>query len=168
MANIAPWWHPIRLAEDLAILDNMTGGRVEVGFGRGIWPYEGPQFHPNADPRKDVENRELFRETIEIVREIWSNEYFSYDGANYSFPAEGTVFSHPQYPPNPDWQVGESVTKLRVTPETPPEAAPSTMDDSLHRPLRDDRSRNGSEGLLLAASRSQNQAADGSLRPGQD
>ena len=116
MANIAPWWHPIRLAEDLAILDNMTGGRVEVGFGRGIWPYEGPQFHPNADPRKDVENRELFRETIEIVREIWSNEYFSYDGANYSFPAEGTVFSHPQYPPNPDWQVGESVTKLRVTP----------------------------------------------------
>ena len=116
MANIAPWWHPIRLAEDLAILDNMTGGRVEVGFGRGIWPYEGPQFHPNADPRKDVENRELFRETIEIVREIWSNEYFSYDGSNYSFPAEGTVFSHPQYPPNPDWQVGENVTKLRVTP----------------------------------------------------
>ena len=45
MANIAPWWHPIRLAEDLAILDNMSGGRVEVGFGRGIWPYEGPQFH---------------------------------------------------------------------------------------------------------------------------
>ena len=53
MANIAPWWHPIRLAEDIAILDNMTGGRVEVGFGRGIWPYEGPQFHPNADPRRD-------------------------------------------------------------------------------------------------------------------
>ena len=36
MANIAPWWHPIRLAEDLAILDNMTLGRVDVGFGRGI------------------------------------------------------------------------------------------------------------------------------------
>ena len=116
MANIVPWWHPIRLAEDLAILDNMTGGRVDVGFGRGIWPYEGPQFHPNADPRKDVENRELFRETVEIVREIWSNEYFSHQGVNYSFPAEGTVFSHPQYPPNPDWQDGDRVTKLRVTP----------------------------------------------------
>ena len=62
MANIAPWWHPIRLAEDLSILDNMTRGRIDVGFGRGIWPYEGPQFHPNADPRKDRENRELFRE----------------------------------------------------------------------------------------------------------
>ena len=116
MANIAPWWHPIRLAEDLAILDNMTRGRVDVGFGRGIWPYEGPQFHPNADPRKDQENRELFAETVEIVRKIWADEYFSHEGANYAFPAEGTVFSHPSYPPNPDWQDGERVTRLRVTP----------------------------------------------------
>ena len=116
MANIAPWWHPIRLAEDLAILDNMTGGRLEVGFGRGIWPYEGPQFHPNADPRKDAENRELFRETVEVVREIWANEYFSYRGSNYSFPVDDTVFSHPRYPSNPAWQDGDRVTKLRVTP----------------------------------------------------
>ncbi len=116
LANIAPWWHPIRLAEDVAILDNLTRGRVEVGFGRGIWPYEGPQFHPNADPRKDEENRELFRETVEIAREIWTNEYFSYQGTNYRFPADGTVFSHPLYPPDPAWQDGERVTKLRVTP----------------------------------------------------
>ena len=116
MANIAPWWHPIRLAEDLAILDNMTKGRIEVGFGRGIWPYEGPQFHANADPRQDAENRELFRETIEVVRKIWSDEYFSHQGENYSFPAEDTVFSHPSYPPDPAWQDGERVTRLRVTP----------------------------------------------------
>ncbi len=117
MANIAPHWHPIRLAEDLAILDNMSGGRVEAGFGRGIWPYEGPQFHPNADPRKDSENRELFQETVEIVREIWTNEYFSYHGTNYSFPADDTVFSHPLYPSNPAWQDGDKVTRLRVTPK---------------------------------------------------
>ena len=116
MANIAPWWHPIRLAEDLATLDNMSGGRVEVGFGRGIWPYEGPQFHPNADPRKDAENRELFRETVEVVRKIWTDEYFSHQGENYTFPVEDTVFSHPSYPSNPIWQDGDSVTKLRVTP----------------------------------------------------
>ena len=116
MANIAPWWHPIRLAEDLAILDNMSGGRVEVGLGRGIWPYEGPQFHPNADPRRDKENRELFRETVEILRAIWTNEYFSYRGTNYRFPVDDTIFSHPKYPSNPDWQEGDRVTKLRVTP----------------------------------------------------
>ena len=116
MANIAPWWHPIRLAEDIAILDNMSRGRVEVGLGRGIWPYEGPQFHPNADPRKDKENRELFREMVVILREIWTNDYFSYRGTNYNFPVEDTVFSHPKYPSNPEWQQGDVVTKLRVTP----------------------------------------------------
>ena len=116
MANIAPWWHPIRLAEDIAILDNMSRGRVEVGLGRGIWPYEGPQFHPNADPRKDKENRELFREMVEILREVWTNDYFFHRGTNYNFPVEDTIFSHPKYPSNPEWQQGDAVTKLRVTP----------------------------------------------------
>ncbi|MYC29675.1 MAG: LLM class flavin-dependent oxidoreductase [Chloroflexi bacterium] len=116
MANIATWWHPIRLAEDLAILDNMTRGRVEVGFGRGIWPYEGPQFHLNADPRKDQENRELFGETVEVIRKIWAEEYFSHRGTNYTFPAENTVFSHPSIPPDPAWCEDGRVTRLRVTP----------------------------------------------------
>ena len=116
MANIATWWHPIRLAEDLAMLDNMSGGRLEVGFGRGIWPYEGPQFHPNADPRKDAENRELFQETIEIVRKIWANEYFDHHGTNYTFPVPDTVFSHPSIAPDPAWHDGDHVTSLRVTP----------------------------------------------------
>ena len=118
MANIATWWHPIRLAEDLAILDNMSGGRLEVGFGRGIGPYEGPQFHPNADPRKDAENRELFQETVEIVRKIWANEYFDHHGTNYTFPVPDTVFSHPSVAPDPEWHDGDRVTSLRVTPRT--------------------------------------------------
>ena len=116
MANIAPWWHPIRLAEDIATLDNMTKGRVDVGFGRGIWPYEGPQFHPNADPRKDQENRELFQETVEVVRKIWSEEFFSHQGTNYRFPVSDTLFSHPSYPPDPAWHEDGRVTRLRVTP----------------------------------------------------
>ncbi len=117
MANIAVWWHPIRLAEDLAILDNLSKGRMEVGFGRGIWPYEGPQFHPNADPRKDKENRELFAEVIEVVKKVWTQEYFSHEGPNFKFPADGTEFSHPLYPSNPEWQDGATVKKLRITPK---------------------------------------------------
>ena len=117
MANIATWWHPIRLAEDIALLDHMTRGRLDVGFGRGIWPYEGPQFHPNADPRKDQENRELFQETVEIVRKIWTEEFFAHQGPNYTFPADNTVFSHPSHPPDPAWHDGEKVTALRVTPQ---------------------------------------------------
>ena len=116
MANIATWWHPIRLAEDLAMLDNMSAGRLEVGFGRGIWPYEGPQFHPNADPRKDAENRELFQETVEIVRKIWADQSFDHQGTNYTFPVPDTIFSHPALASDPAWQDGDRVTRLRVTP----------------------------------------------------
>ena len=111
------WWNPIRLAEDIAILDNMTKGRVEAGFGRGIWPYEGPQFHPHADTRLEKENRELFRETVECVQKVWTQEHFSHQGPNYTFPAPGTTFKHPLYPSNPEWQDGDQVTKLRVTPK---------------------------------------------------
>ena len=93
MANIATWRHPIRLAEDLAMLDNMSGDRLEAGFGRGIWPCEGPQFHPNADPCKDAENRELFQETVDIVRKVWADECFDHQGTNYAFPALDTISS---------------------------------------------------------------------------
>ena len=97
MANIAPWWHPIRLAEDLAILDNMTEGRIEVGFGRGIWPYEGPQFHANADPRKDAENRELFREA--------SRSCGRYGPMSTSPTRERTTVSPPRIPFSPTHRI---------------------------------------------------------------
>ena len=116
MANIAVWWHPIRLAEDIAILDNLTEGRIDVGFGRGIRGYEGPQFHPNADPKKE-ENRTLFVETVEIFKKAWTEEFFSHEGENYRFPATATRFSHPMYPVNPEWQDGDQVIRLRVTPK---------------------------------------------------
>ena len=116
MANIAVWWHPIRLAEDIAILDNLTQGRIEVGFGRGIRGYEGPQFHPNADPKKE-ENRILFIETVDVVKKAWTEEFFSHEGENYRFPALETRFSHPMYPVNPQWQDGDRVIRLRVTPK---------------------------------------------------
>src|SRR5579872_1067963 len=44
----APTWHPIRLAEDLAILDHLTKGRLHVGFGRGVFHRDTAPFHPNA------------------------------------------------------------------------------------------------------------------------
>ena len=58
----------------------------------------------------------MFREMVVILREIWTNEYFSYLGTNYNFPVDDTIFSHPKYPSNPEWQQGDVVTKLRVTP----------------------------------------------------
>ena len=168
MANIAPWWHPIRLAEDVAILDNLTRGRVEVGFGRGVWPYEGPQFHPNADPRKDAENRVLFQETVEIARGIWTNEYFSYQGTNYSVPRgrhrllPSAVSAEPRMAGR---GAGDEAARDAATLPGPP---PAAVDDRIHGPIRDDCGRARPESVLLAAPRAQDQGAHGALRAGQE
>ena len=53
---------------------------------------------------------------VVILREIWTNDYFSYRGTNFNFPVDDTIFSHPKYLSNPEWQRGDVVTKLRMTP----------------------------------------------------
>ena len=50
MANIDPWWHPIRLAEDLAILDNMTGAGWKSGLAGGSGSTKGPSSTPTPIP----------------------------------------------------------------------------------------------------------------------
>jgi alkanesulfonate monooxygenase SsuD/methylene tetrahydromethanopterin reductase-like flavin-dependent oxidoreductase (luciferase family) len=118
-ADLAAHTRRIRIGQlaNIAVLDHLTKGRIDVGFGRGIWPYEGPQFHPHADPRKVEENQILFRETVEIVIKAMTQEFFSHEGPNYRFPAPGTTFSHPRFPTDPAWQDGDRVVKLNVTPK---------------------------------------------------
>ena len=50
-AAIATFWHPLRLAEDLALLDQLSDGRVEVGLGRGLYGREALNLNELADPR---------------------------------------------------------------------------------------------------------------------
>ena len=55
-------------------------------------------FHPNADPRKDKENRTLFREVIEVAKEIWKNEYFLLQGREFHLPSRGDPLQAPPVP----------------------------------------------------------------------
>ena len=50
-AAIMTFWHPLRLAEDVALLDQLVDGRLEVGLGRGNYGLEGLNLNPIADPR---------------------------------------------------------------------------------------------------------------------
>lgn len=94
--------HPIQIAEDIAMLDHMSGGRVEFGVGRGIYPRETVNMNPSADVRNSAVNRALFAETLEVIREAWSNEFFSYQGEHHQFPQPGLRFDHPMSPPLPE------------------------------------------------------------------
>jgi alkanesulfonate monooxygenase SsuD/methylene tetrahydromethanopterin reductase-like flavin-dependent oxidoreductase (luciferase family) len=82
--NIAPMWHPLRLAEDFATADILTGGRTVFGVGRG---YHTREVESLGGPMLDGEaNREVFEEGVEIILKAFNEESFSYKGAHYSLP----------------------------------------------------------------------------------
>src|ERR1700756_2828677 len=83
--NIAPMWHPLRLAEDFATADILTGGRTIFGVGRGYHTREVETF---GAPMLDQEaNRELFEEQVEIIFKAFNEESFSHRGKYYTLPA---------------------------------------------------------------------------------
>ena len=82
--NIAPMWHPLRLAEDYAMADILTKGRVIFGVGRG---YHSREVETFGAPILDQEaNRELFEEQVEIIFKAFDNERFSHQGKHYTLP----------------------------------------------------------------------------------
>jgi alkanesulfonate monooxygenase SsuD/methylene tetrahydromethanopterin reductase-like flavin-dependent oxidoreductase (luciferase family) len=84
--NITPMWHPLRLAEDFAVADILTGGRVTFGVGRGYHTREVETF---GSPLQDQPaNRELFEEQVEIIFKSFNEESFSHQGKYYTLPPQ--------------------------------------------------------------------------------
>ena len=84
--NITPRWHPLRLAEDFAMADILTKGRVIFGVGRGYHTREVETF---GSPLIDQEaNRELFEEQVDIIFKAFNNDSFSHKGKYYTLPPE--------------------------------------------------------------------------------
>jgi alkanesulfonate monooxygenase SsuD/methylene tetrahydromethanopterin reductase-like flavin-dependent oxidoreductase (luciferase family) len=82
--NIAPMWHPLRLAEDFATADILTRGRTIFGVGRG---YHSREVETFGAPILDQEaNRELFEEQVEIILKSFDQESFSHQGKHYTLP----------------------------------------------------------------------------------
>jgi alkanesulfonate monooxygenase SsuD/methylene tetrahydromethanopterin reductase-like flavin-dependent oxidoreductase (luciferase family) len=84
--NIVPMWHPLRLAEDYAMADILSGGRVVFGVGRGYHTREVETF---GSPLIDqAANRELFEEQVDIIFKAFNEESFSHKGKHYTLPPE--------------------------------------------------------------------------------
>ena len=77
---LMPFNHPIRLAEDLAVLDNISGGRVDLGIGMGYAPHEFRGFGFPIARRVSLMN-----EGIEVLQRCFTGERFSYHGNRYQF-----------------------------------------------------------------------------------
>jgi alkanesulfonate monooxygenase SsuD/methylene tetrahydromethanopterin reductase-like flavin-dependent oxidoreductase (luciferase family) len=79
---VVPWWNPVRLAHEIAMLDVLLRGRrLLLGLGRGISAHE---YASLGVPRD--KSREYFHEIVEILRLADSQERFSYDGEIFKIP----------------------------------------------------------------------------------
>ena len=84
--NIVPMWHPMRLAEDFAMADVLTGGRLIFGVGRGYHSREVESF--GAPVIDNDANKELFEEQMEVIFKAFNEESFSHQGKYYTIPAD--------------------------------------------------------------------------------
>ena len=116
--NIAPMWHPLRLAEDYAMADHMTDGRVVFGVGRG---YHTREVETLGGPLLDKDaNREIFEEQVDILFKAFNNKSFSHQGKHYTLPPavpyrgyelkELTLVPRPKNLPVECWQPVVSAT----------------------------------------------------------
>src|ERR1700751_2826107 len=90
--NILPMWHPIRLAEDYAVADILTGGRVIMGIGRGYHTREAESF--GAPLLDAAANLELFEEGYELLMKAFNEEAFAHRGKHYTVPPPGPYRGH--------------------------------------------------------------------------
>jgi alkanesulfonate monooxygenase SsuD/methylene tetrahydromethanopterin reductase-like flavin-dependent oxidoreductase (luciferase family) len=116
-ATMLPFWHPLRLAEDVALLDQLTGGRVEFGMGRGRVRREAYGLNLLADPANEEQSKAILEETYEILIKAWTQEFFAHRGRFYEFPPPDAVWKHPVSLQDGRGLDGTSVTGLCLVPK---------------------------------------------------
>ncbi len=113
-AVILPTWHPVRLAEDLAMLDHMTDGRLDVALSRGILQAEIINLNAEADRKNDALSKEIFAERLDVLRAAWTKHPFSWESERFTFPHPDT-----KWPGAPDEHTDSDgrVTGLSIIPQ---------------------------------------------------
>ncbi len=109
-AAILPFHNPIRLAEQLAMVDILSGGRLDVGVGRGNRPAEFAGYNVPQE-----ESRERFDEAVEIMTRAWTEERFSYEGRFFRVPEARVIPKPVQRPHPPLYQVCVSKDTIEAT-----------------------------------------------------
>ena len=114
LSIVLPASNPLRVAEDIALFDNMFRGRIMVGFARGYqnkWMQVISQRESIASgmPKSDALNREIFEEYLDVVLKAWTEDSFSFNGKHFKvpFPAEGID----------DWAVANISARYGTTTE---------------------------------------------------
>ena len=105
-----PLYNPLRLAEEIAMLDQMSGGRLELGVGRGVSPHE-LRFH-GLDP---AESQARYEESLRLILLVLrsAGQEVSFQGRYYSADAVPIILAPVQLPHPPLWY---GIAKLEALP----------------------------------------------------
>jgi alkanesulfonate monooxygenase SsuD/methylene tetrahydromethanopterin reductase-like flavin-dependent oxidoreductase (luciferase family) len=96
LVYVLPLYDPLRLAEEVALLDQLSGGRVELGVGRGASPLESALFGKETD-------RDQFEEALEVVVRALTDDRLTYHGKFYDYEEVPITFQPVQRPYPPLW-----------------------------------------------------------------
>ena len=117
--NVITFHNPIRLAEDIAFLDQLSGGRVEVGIGRGVYGREAINMNKEADLKDQAKNFRLFEETLTIMKKAWTEKFFNHQGEFYTYPTPNFKWEHDMSPPSEEFldMNSKEIKKISIVPK---------------------------------------------------
>ena len=106
---VVPLHHPLVIAEEIATLDLLAGGRVDIGLGRGYQHYEFERFGLELES-----GRGRWEESVDVILKAFGGQPFSYEGKHFKIP-ETTVFPQPvQHPHPPIWITAQSPDSIEA------------------------------------------------------
>jgi alkanesulfonate monooxygenase SsuD/methylene tetrahydromethanopterin reductase-like flavin-dependent oxidoreductase (luciferase family) len=107
---VVPLHHPLVIAEEIATVDLLTEGRLDVGLGRGYQRYEFERLGQDLG-----ESRARWEEAVDIILMALTGKPFSYEGRYYRIP-ETTLFPQPRQRPHPPiWVTAQSPESVETT-----------------------------------------------------
>lgn len=110
--SLAAFYHPLRLAEEIALLDILSGGRVNWGAGRGFDPTEFRAFDVPVG-----ESADRFREAVDVVLAAWQDERLTHHGRFWDFDGVDVLPKPQQKPHPPVWLASTSPESIRRSAE---------------------------------------------------
>ena len=99
----ATYWHPINLAGEAAMVELISGGRLEMGMGSGAYQREFDRMAPGGSQK---EGHEYMQEALPLVRALWQGDV-AHDGAKWQFP-KATSCPKPVQDQVPMWVAARS------------------------------------------------------------
>jgi alkanesulfonate monooxygenase SsuD/methylene tetrahydromethanopterin reductase-like flavin-dependent oxidoreductase (luciferase family) len=95
---LLPLYHPLRLLEELCMLDHLSGGRLDVGVGKGISPHEFDAYGEDFS-----QSDEAFEHAFNVIYQGFTRDRIDYSGPRYSFKDVPVVMRPLQRPHPPFW-----------------------------------------------------------------